>query len=317
MPPAARVIAWAEPGLEALIRDAVGAGGFELVAVGSPDTGAAAALSESLSVPRAGELKEAVRRHDAEVLWLAVPVQLQTDECRLIRAADLLAISSEPPADSVAARPDAAQTAAARFVPLMRYSPGYRAAGSALDQFGERRCVSVVMTCRQGSGSLFARLYDAMDVIGQLAGEPEWLEAALSSPMGTAPQRLSLLRGHLTANLRFFDDRCACATASDRGGRWWRQVTILGEGGCLRIDDQGFEWISAEGETVDAHREPAAPSPGALVVDHLRQLLGRRGAPGPPADDTRILALCEAARLSCRTAAAEAPRKIMEMLARP
>ena len=50
----------------------------------------------------------------------------------------------------------------------------------------------------------------------------------------------------------------------------------------------------------------------------IKRLLGRLDATTePPPDATRLLALCEAARLSCRTRQVETPQRMLEMLRSP
>lgn len=64
----------------------------------------------------------------------------------------------------------------------------------------------------------------------------------------------------------------------------------------------------------------AAITPGVLIGQEIRRLLDRRDNPAELAhpDLPEVLALCEAARLSCRTAQAETPAKLLQMMsARP
>jgi hypothetical protein len=164
---------------------------------------------------------------------------------------------------------------------------------------------------------LFARLFDAMDLAESLCGPIKELGAALWRPRAGVPETLAGLVGHLTVNVRFADNRCAAATVSDLAGRWFRQVAVLGEGGRLSIDDEGFEWVSPDGRLVDSHREEGRLGPGDLVAIHARRLLEGADAADLPPDGARLLAVCEAARLSARTGADEAPRKVLEMMKRP
>ena len=313
-----RLIAWIEPGQEELIRDAVKCGGFELAAVGSYDTAAGVRLSESLETNRVATLREAVLQDDAGLLWLAAGRRIEPDERRLIREAGLLTITSEPMPGSVAeVLSDSREAVTARFVPLMRQSPGYRAAREVFEQFGQRQCVNIFLGSAPGQGSLFARLFDAMDLAQTLCGSIEMLDAALCGEMSGVPETLGGLHGHLTLNMRFSDNRCACAAVSDQAGGWFRAITLLGEGGCVRIEDDGFNWTAPDGHTIDSHREPQLLSPGELVAMQVRRLLDHLDATDPPPDEAGILTLCEAARLSCRTGQGEVPRKMLEMLRRP
>ncbi|MHC4275431.1 MAG: hypothetical protein ACYSUR_17430 [Planctomycetota bacterium] len=301
MPPTYRLAVWADPDQETLIEDVVRRGRFDLVTVEAPETGSIRALI----------------RRDADVLWLAAPAALGADERRLLRDATVPVISSIPlPGSAAECAGDPREAAVARFVPLMRHSPGYRAACEVFEPFGRRQSASIVAGSAGGQGTLFARLFDAMDLVEALCGPAEELDAALWRPRGGVPETLAGLSGHLTVNVRFRDNRCAAATVSDHAGRWSRQVTVLGEGGRLQIDDEGFEWISPDGRTIDAHRKRGRLGPGDLVALEARRFMESADAAEPPPDGGRLLALCEAARLSARTGAGEVPRKVLEMLKR-
>jgi hypothetical protein len=301
MPPTYRLAVWADPEQETLIEEVVRRGRFDLVTVVSPET-------------------ESVRdlvRQDADLVWLADPGAIGSDERRLLREAGVPVISSVPMPGSVAEIADDPREAeVGRFVPLMRRSPGYRAAREVFDQFGRRQSASIVAGSTAGEGTLFARLFDAMDLAESLCGPIKELGTALWRPVAGVPETLAGLAGHLTANVRFADNRCAAVAVSDLAGRWFRQVAVLGEGGRLSIDDEGFEWVSPDGRLVDSHREEGRLGPGDLVAVHARRLLEGADAAAPPPDGARLLAVCEAARLSARTGADEAPRKVLEMMKR-
>ncbi len=312
-----RLIAWAELGQASLLRQAVEVGTLHLAAVGSPDAAAGTQLSETLATERFATLREAILRDDVDLLWLASPTEIAPHERRLLREARVRTISTEPlPGSAAEVLTDAREAATADFVPLMRHSPGYRAAREVFGPFGERRAMNVFLGCGPDQGTLFARLFDAMDLAEALGGTVQQVHAALWRPLGGVPETLRGLRGTLTINLRFNDNRCASLAVSDGTGVWLRRIILLGAGGSLCIDDGGFEWMSPDGRLIDAHRESGTISPGELVAGQVRQMLTGSEAAAPPPDTARLLALCEAARLSARTGGSETPGKVIEMLKR-
>lgn len=312
-----RIIVWADGEQEGLVRAAVDGANLELAAIGSPSSSAAARLSDALKADRIEDLRQAIQQDDVDLLWLAAPQGIDAAERRLIREIGLCAVSTEPrPVDIGEAMSDPAEAYTATFVPLMRRSAGYRASSQMLSDFGPAQCVNVFLRSGKGEGTLFARLFDAMDVIHTLCGTPETLDAALASPLPGVPDTLAGLHGHITVNLRFTGNRCACVAVSDLAGRWFRGVTVLGENGCLRINDGGFDWIARDGEIVETHHDQDVSSAGLLVGEQIcRTLAGLDGTDAPP-DNAKLLALCESARLSCRTGQGEAPGKVMEMMSR-
>ncbi len=311
-----RIVIWGTPEHADLARDVLQAADAQVAAVVARSPDAATRLADALGdAPRAGDLREALA-DDFDLLWLAGTDVLTPDEMTLIRERKIPTLTCAPMLGAfgeVVADPDAA--AAARVTPLMRRSPGYRAAMDSIEAFGEVQCVTVAMRSARPHGALYARLYDAMDIIEKLCGAADSIDAVLAP--GPTPDALAGLRGHMAMTMRFADQRAASITVSDAAGGWFRGVTILGEAGALRIDDRGFEWISPEGEQIDGHRnEKAAGDLATLIGDHIRRVLDHVDAADPPPDAPRLVALCEAARLSSRTGQGESPVRMLEMLKR-
>ncbi len=313
-----RVIAWAEPGQRQLIEDAVDRAELDIAGVGGGTLAAASELADALGVDRLTDLRQALHRDDFDLLWLVSPEPIGADERRLIRELGMAAVSSEPrPMEIADLVLDPAEASTAMFVPLMRRSPGYRAALDTIDEFGQRQMIQITLGSGRGEGSLFARLFDAMDLLETLCGPADGIDAALAAAPASFPESLADLRGHMTLNVRFAKGRCASIAVSDRAGSWSRMLTIVGPAGRLRIDDVGHEWIGADGETVEA-RPPTEPvTAGALIGEQMIRVLESRDPCGDrPPDTARLLAWCEAARLSCRTGQGETPQKLLEMLSR-
>ena len=90
--------------------------------------------------------------------------------------------------------------------------------------------------CGLGQGTLFSRLFDAMDLLQSICGPIESINASLSGPLERVPEDLHALHGHMTINLRFKPNRCACIALSNHAGNWFRGlleshgVEVVGEG---------------------------------------------------------------------------------------
>jgi hypothetical protein len=212
-----------------------------------------------------------------------------------------------------------------RFVPLTRRSRGFRAAAEALERIGPVRTVAISQRGGAGQGSLAAKLYDAMDLTHALLGDAESIDAANAGPVSAsgvrlAPgERLRALRGDITANIRCGSGRSVSLALSDSAGRWFRGVTVVGQGGTLRLDDKSFEVIGPDGETADRSRsrvssgaEGSAEGAGAAVAEQIAQMFDPRAAGVAPGGAVE-LAMCEAALLSARTGQPESPATILRM----
>lgn len=312
-----RVVVWADSDQAALVRDVVRSTGIDVVAIGSSRPQAGSDLAKSMSVQRIDDLRQ-TRRTDIDLLWLATAEPMDSNTRRRIGEEEIPTISCEPQFGSMAElMSDARRATNMSCVPMMRHSAAFRAAADLLPQFGEPQCVNISGRSGPGQGTLFARLFDAMDLLHALCGPIESINASLAGPLQQTPDGLAALRGHMCLNVRFKPNRCACVAVSDQAGSWFRGLTILGDGGCLRINDQGHEWIDPSGRVIDQQQSHAPPTFADLICAEVKTLCHDRERAEPPDDTVLLLALCEAARLSCLTAQCEAPERLMEMMSRP
>lgn len=243
--------------------------------------------------------------------------------------------------------------AAAVFVPRLRSSRSYRELSDTLEVFGAARVLQIEALCRPGEGSLGARLYDALDAVRGLLGDPESVHAVYCAPAAGDRSARDLptdslrdAHGTLSVNLQFPDGRCAHVLASDAAARWTRTVTLLGDGarpesGMIRAGDEAFYWVGADGAILDSGRASRASSsssqagrkrttraPGKparagaassslsadVIAGHLRELLSGRAQPAPPIDTPRVLATAGAVLLSARTGQAESVATVLRMM---
>ncbi len=227
----------------------------------------------------------------------------------------------------------AAWDEAAVFVPRFRSSRTFSELEDALGDFGTPRFVIAHCLARRGEGSLGARLFDALDSVRTLMGDPELVHAAyVPAPGAPGPRDLPTdsirgLDGTVSVVLQYSDGRAASIVVSDASAAWARSLTLIGDqgnrnAGRLVIGDEAFEWIGADGTLLDASRPARAkkprgtgPSPGAkAIAAHLLTLLNRRGIALVPIDYPRALAAASTVLLSARTGQAESPSTMLRML---
>jgi len=318
-----RFIAWARRDQEDLVRDVAGAADLELAAV-APSGRGGTELSRVLGVDHVPDLREALHHPLADVLLLAAPDPIEADLRRLIRQSRARTFSLEPRPGSIAAlRKDPEEVRTARFVPLLRDSAGFDHARQLLGGLAPPHALSLASRGRPEHGSLFARLMDVMDLVDHLCGDVETISATLADPVraattarDAAPDTLADLRGHMTINFRFAENRCATALVSSVADARFREAQLLSVDGCLRLTDVECEWTAANETESGAARTAAAPpaTTGRLVGEAMKRVLDDRDRDDPPPNVPRLLALCEAARLSCRTGQSESPSRMLAML---
>ncbi|MEM9083896.1 MAG: hypothetical protein AAGB34_09900, partial [Planctomycetota bacterium] len=218
-------------------------------------------------------------------------------------------------------------------LPLLRHAEVFEPLSDVLQEFGEARQIAVTSRCTAVAGTVFARLFDAMSMIGALMGTASRVDGAVSMPQRlSVPEELRSLRGDLSAHLRYEDGRSAVVSLSDRAGPWFRGMTITGDGGCIRVTDWGFDWYDADGELRDHHRvkpeahelqvsggelfDPdTAPRPGAVAIGRAVKRWRDPHLPRPEAFDVGpAIAMCEAVGLSARTGQPESPEVLLNMM---
>jgi hypothetical protein len=308
-----RLAAWIDADQASMLREFISSAGMVLAAIGSPDPACASSLAADTGAATFNDQRVLIQA-DADVLLLCSGDTPAIDERRLIRAATPVAFSLEPLPGIVAdlqAEPDDGHTAI--VCPAFTRAPGFLAARDVLDGFGAVEAVSVVCQSGPRAGSCFARLYDGIAFVTRVCGVPEFIHGTLVSRIGSVPETLDGLNGHLVATMTFHGERCATVLASNQAQAWTRSASIIGPDACLHIDDAGFRHV-VEDAIVDAHRAETAPSVASLIAGQIGRVIEHGDTHEPPPDHASILAQCEATRLSCRTCQPESPVTIADML---
>ena len=319
MSDATRCLIWATGGQADLIRAAGDVEGLSIHLTGCPEREDGRSLAESLGAERIDDLRSALIRDDWDVAWLLAPGCLDEDIRRTIRDITRPVATSTPPADAVQdifSEDSGSRTA--RFIPLMRHGRPFRGAEQILESFGSLQSAHVEMIAGSDGVTSASLLFDAMDLIHGLFGMPDNLFAARAG-QGMPPRDPKVpLTGHIVVSLRYPNCSAAAVSIAEGGGKWSRRVAILGEGGRLIVSDDGVEWLSSEGEILDAGRGQTTdiPSAGEVAGHHLKRIAMQR-EPVDEVDSTfETLCLCEAVRLSCVTGQVEDPGRIAKMLQR-
>ena len=271
-------------------------------------------LSLALRSARSGAVLLATRPPAAALEWLEVRGAAELRE----RGVNLVTIEPIPSsAMSPMLRENAAQNALPVVAPMLRHTPLGASLRDALHTFGAVQTALFAARGTSAFGGLGARLVDALDLLGDLLGEPESIDCAVASPRAASGVRaapaddLTRLSGALTAHLRFESEASAVLSLSDHAGRWFRGLSLAGDSGLIRFDDQGFEWIDPSGNVVE-RTEAAEEDPTERLADRVVEAL-THPEPVPPAPRVRTMAVAGAAILSARTGQPESPATIRRM----
>lgn len=323
-------LCWLRADQVGLLRALAQQAALNFVSVGTEDRGRSAAVAAELQPEARAEndLRAALSATDADLVLLGdagdfgeQPADVSAIAAARTRGVLICSLEPIPPSVSVTsesqwAQPVAAAPLHAQVVNLAspETSAVMREARHALEGFGAMTALSVSVTAGPEAGSLGARLYAAMDLLFMFAGQPEVISAQVVQPRalrGARFEKLAQMHGTLTASVRFADQRAAAILASNQNGPWHHGVTILGEGGRLRVWDEGFVWTDPSGKIVDEHRTEmpadAEPAPTGLAL-RLRHAIE---SPKPKSHTAVVLAMAETAMLSARTGNAESPSTLL------
>ena len=307
-----RLIAWAEPRHEPVLRAILADDACELLGICSAKASHATALASEFGTQRLSDLRQAILSPEAEVVWLATPVTLDQALKRAIREHGLLVLSSEPLPDLLAqAAGEGHDAELVTFVPAFVDGGGVAAAQDAFEQFGPCRALNVTFTSKPEHGSLFARLFDAMITVRTLLGEAEIVDAAMTISRANVPDQLAGMNGTMTLNLRVEGQRSASVLVSNEAAVWRREALAIGnDGQVIRISEDSASPLDEE----EGAGKPA--SPGSLIAERLMRFMQLPGESRAHAGGAMLLAMCEAARLSAKVGTTEAPGAISHMLGR-
>jgi len=305
---------------------------FELVGCsGAERTGAGAELARAMNATATDDLRSALASSSIEIVLIGsiTPEEsehtlLAPEALRTLGQRGVRVFSLAPPPGRIgdpgqgfgSGQGATSGPGQVEMVPMLRRSPGFQAALTAIESFGSIRTVAISARCGATRGSLGARLVDAMDAALALLGEADTIDAAISGPAGPAPtpETLPELRGDCSALLRCADGRSASVSLTDQAGQWFRGVTILGERGCLRVEDDAFEWIDPDGALIErAERTGSGTDPAIIIGDSILRRLAGVIEPEDPKARLRAIGMAEAAALSARTGQPESPAKLLRL----
>jgi len=322
-----RGIIWCEPDQLELAEVLCKTAALEPIAVGSPDGSISSAMAESIGAHHITDLRQATLDYEHDLVVLMTMNQIKPDEVGSVIGRDSPVVTLEPVPAGIGDGSQKRKDENVRLIPLMRRGRAMRLFREIQDSFQTVRSVSVNMRGNPSHGSLYARLTDAMDAVERVCGGIELLDAAMSTSSklsADAPNSLRDLHGHITINARFTENCCACVQVSDAGGRWARGMTILGDGGSVRLTDSAFEWWDHDGKLVDSARfdltadgqktESDPASFVTLIADQIKRQLDPHLPDLEQRDTNRIIAVCEAVRLSLTTGTSETPRKLHQLI---
>jgi hypothetical protein len=291
--------------------------GLQTAAVGGLRSGELAELAQQVDAPIFDDLRRMIMDTPAGFLLICESESLSREDLgvALERGMDILTL--EPPFAStqdMVSNDRNPSPSSGRLVhaPMLRLCPAWLAAAEPQQALQRIESVSVISLADASNTSLYARLYDAMDLLVHLLGMPDAVDASLGGPLTGPPDSLRGLTGHLAAHLRYVNGSSAVVQVSDRARAWHRSVNVIGREGQLLFDDLHYRLTVAGSEESETGPASEPTTCDALLARQWQWMSQHRVGPDP-VDLRSTLACCQAALLSCRTGQAESTRMLLQM----
>lgn len=344
-----RMAVWAQPNQVELVRQVASGAGLEIACAGSPMKGQSGAVASALGVETLADLRSALAEKVADVVLIAASGDFGADpdrpDAELLttaagRGSRVISMEPLPPSAILLERGEwlepghARPVDAYRWCPSARQSFGWRQVPDAVESFGRVRAMSVESLGSEADGTLGARLIGAIELVCWMIGVPESVDAAYVGPAIGASggavhalpgESLRDLYGTITANMRFADGRAASLVACSGAGVWRRSATLVGEGGSMRVTDDGLEWHRPDGTLQDRSRPRVERPWGAASHEVMSEAITRSLDPaiagsvlggvavGAMGEQVSGLIVAQAALLSARTGQTESVETIRRM----
>lgn len=316
-PAAPRVALWLAPDQTSAIGRACAHAGIKVAQAGSPVRGSSAQVALELKADHASDLRLMLREAAVDVVVLGDPGDFGT---RREDAADLAAAAERGvcvltlDACPASLRQQVALRASTSSLPMpirvAASTPGLTA--DTLESFGQVNAAMLTDIGPASAGNLGARLLACLATLDRLFGEPERVDASTTAP---ATETLRDLHGRASVHLHYDRGRTVTAIISDEAAGEHAGITLIGEGGLLRVADGSLRWDGPDGKPVDAPTaDPALRDPAEVLGDALLASLRRHA--GAPIDQARLLAAAGAVLLSARTSQSASPDTVRDMATR-
>ena len=321
-------IIWTDAAKTPLVRDVLDRMGSAVqpIAVGGPSSGDVVRLAGHLDCAGGDDLRKLIIDQPAAFVLLATAARVDAtavapalDQGSTVLALepvtagfdDLVALAGGPNGMPIGTTGRGLVASPAMFLRC----PGWMAVADPIDVLSTPRVIQFTNIGAAKERSLFARFYEAWEVVLRFGQLPQTVDASVTGPLAHLPEDVRALTGHLTAHARFDDAAAALVVASDAVGKSTRTLTLTGDEAHLRVDDMSYELHDASGKQLDGHRRADAPCEFAdLVAYDWTRLIDRGSAAPTTASRTdHVLACCVACLLSARTGQVESPAKILAM----
>lgn len=348
-------IAWLETVQIPLLRQIAEAAGLSIVAAGGPESTAGQSVALALNAKPVTDLRSAIATAGGGLVFIGAPgafagsgttSRSDAEELDAARDRGVKVISLEPLPSSLVQLSEIGHAGGSASAsaglpgawcehgPLLRLAQRMQELPDLLAHIGPVRSAHLCVLGTRATGSLGARLVDAVDLAHALVGVPSSVFASFTGVSGGAAalhalpgQTLRDLHGDIAMTFRTPTGQGVSILASNQAARFGVQLTVIGAGGRLSIADDHLHWLTPDGGVAESGSAGAADWVPWGRVDHadpsaffvrlfsrqLDQYLTSGAGLAARIDYPRVLATAQAALLSARTGEAESPATMLRL----
>ncbi|QQE11698.1 hypothetical protein JD969_19795 [Planctomycetota bacterium] len=328
---AKQVIIWADSRRVEWVRQIVEQLGDDvsLVGVGGVRDNEVVGLAQELGCDFEDDLRKLLIEKDADYLLSAMGQPLDEDDVTTAFNQGVMILSLEPYASTLheferveslinQAQLKGEMKSRLIRIPAFVRSAGYLSAANPQEVLGVKRTICVENCGKDGTLSLFSRLYDAWYTVLRFIDMPETIDASLVGPLGELPDDLVHITGTLSGHARLGDGGSVLIQVTDRAGQDCRTLHVNGDESELRITDTGYDLRHVNGDVIDHVDHDGDCDFVSQVVNQWRGLIEELAVTQEDAkreipNGKEVLACCLASLLSARTGQPELPRRALEM----
>jgi len=326
-----------------LLLEAAGATGlFDIVAVADADAELAERIAHKYEAAAFDDYRQLVIQNQLDVLLVADPMYLCDEHVRAAMKKKCNILKLPPPAMDFEQTADLLRLAKTEKVRLvaansLRFCPGFRKLTDYLeskntkdihlitavnhlpnnsDHTESRRWLSDPQLA--GGGVLLRNCYELFDLIVRSFGIPQQVYCVNTNQAPDKQQRLSITEDTAVVAMRFSDTLVASLIASRVFGPPRQTLRMHSENEFLSASEANLTMCDNQGNIIEQFESESSESEStAKMLENFAQSLLLPDKNQPAGEESRTLnsmAVIEAAYLSGRTAMAEEPARILDMV---
>ncbi len=300
---------------------------IQICAIGNPSASSLPQLAQSLNLKATDDLRTLILDSHAQILFLTHTQGLTLQHLQLAAQQNLIIATTQPLAQQINDLPPAQLPVI--FLPTFLESQGWQSALSPMQALDKPKLIHISHLSTSNQSSLFANLYDAWQILAQIAPPPQAICASLTGPLSHTPENLYAITGHIALHANLPNSQTFTINASDAAGSPLRSLRVIANNADLLVDQNNYQIYDKTNQIIEASEHPnTTHTYTQLLIQAIRHATARilnhqksQNQTTPTqtianintSQQSTILACCQATLLSARTNQPESPEMFLQM----